>query len=36
MARVRALPLEKLEELGEALLDFQGSADLNAWLSAAG
>ncbi len=32
MARVRALPLERLEELAEALLDFQGPADLDGWL----
>jgi hypothetical protein len=35
VARVRALPLERLEELAEALLDFQGAADLDTWLGAA-
>jgi predicted transposase YdaD len=34
-ARVRALPLERLEALAEALLDFQGAADLDTWLAAA-
>jgi predicted transposase YdaD len=34
-ARVRALPLERLEELGEALLDFQSMADLEAWIAIA-
>lgn len=34
VARVRALPLERLEELAEALLDFQGPADLAGWLGA--
>jgi predicted transposase YdaD len=34
--RIRALPLEQLETLAEALLDFQGPDDLNAWLNAAG
>lgn len=29
---IAALPLERLEELGLALLDFQGAADLAAWL----
>ncbi|MFN5698769.1 MAG: DUF4351 domain-containing protein [Cyanobacteriota bacterium] len=32
-ARIQALPLEKLEELAEALLDFTGAADLAAWLA---
>ena len=32
---VRALPLERLEALAEALLDFQGAADLDAWLRTA-
>ena len=36
IARIRALPLERLEALGEALLDFQGVDDLNAWLGAGG
>ena len=35
-ASIRNLPLERLEALAEALLDFQGPADLAAWLSAAG
>ena len=35
VARVRALPLERLEALAEALLDFQGAADLDTWLAAA-
>jgi predicted transposase YdaD len=30
--RVKALPLERLEELGEALLDFTQIGDLLAWL----
>jgi predicted transposase YdaD len=33
-ARIRALPLSELEALAEALLDFQGADDLNAWLAA--
>jgi predicted transposase YdaD len=33
-ARIRALPLPELEALAEALLDFQGEDDLNAWLAA--
>ena len=32
-ARIQALPLEKLEALAEALLDFGGPADLAVWLS---
>jgi hypothetical protein len=32
-ARIRALPLPQLEALAEALLDFQGVADLEAWLA---
>jgi predicted transposase YdaD len=36
VARIRALPLEQLEALGEALLEFQGPDDLNTWLSSAG
>jgi predicted transposase/invertase (TIGR01784 family) len=32
--QVESLSLEKLENLGEALLDFQGMADLDAWLEA--
>jgi predicted transposase YdaD len=31
-SRVKALPLERLEELGEALLDFTQIGDLLAWL----
>jgi predicted transposase YdaD len=31
-ARIQALPLEQLEALAEALLDFGGPADLAAWL----
>ena len=30
--QVSAMPLEKLEELGEALLDFTGASDLQNWL----
>ena len=33
-ARISALPLPLLEALAEALLDFQGADDLNAWLAA--
>ncbi|MFM9101512.1 MAG: DUF4351 domain-containing protein, partial [Cyanobium sp.] len=32
--RIRALPLPRLEALAEALLDFQGADDLEAWLAA--
>ncbi len=32
--RIQALPLEQLEALAEALLDFTGPADLDAWLAA--
>ena len=32
-ARIQSLPLEQLEALAEALLDFQGADDLAAWLS---
>ena len=32
-ARVQSLPLEQLESLAEALLDFQGPNDLAAWLT---
>ncbi len=35
-ARIRELPLPELEALAEALLDFQGAADLEAWLAAHG
>jgi len=31
-AQIRELSVPQLEELGEALLDFSGSADLVAWL----
>ena len=31
-AEIQALPLERLEALAEALLDFSGPADLTAWL----
>ena len=30
---LRALPLPRLEALADALLDFQGPEDLNAWLA---
>jgi len=33
-ARIQSLPLEQLESLAEALLDFQGADDLMAWLAA--
>ena len=33
---IRGLPLMRLEALAEALLDFEGMADLNAWLAANG
>ena len=33
-AEIQALPVEKLEALADALLDFQGPADLAAWLAA--
>ena len=33
-SRIRELPLPQLEALGEALLDFQGPADLKTWLAA--
>jgi len=32
-ARIQALPLEQLEPLGLALLDFSGADDLAAWLA---
>ena len=34
LARIRALPLERLQQLAEALLDFQSAADLEDWLGA--
>jgi predicted transposase YdaD len=33
-ARIQALPLPRLEALADALLDFQGPADLEDWLAA--
>ncbi|MCP9804630.1 DUF4351 domain-containing protein [Cyanobium sp. T1G-Tous] len=33
-AQIEALPLEQLEALAEALLDFQGPDDLAAWFAA--
>jgi hypothetical protein len=33
-ARIQALQIDKLEALADALLDFQGPADLAAWLAA--
>jgi predicted transposase YdaD len=35
-AQIQVLPLEQLEALADALLDFQGPADLAAWLVANG
>ena len=35
-SQIRHLPLERLEALAEALLDFEGMADLHAWLAAHG
>ena len=35
-ARIRSLHLEQLETLAEALLDFKGPSDLEAWLAGAG
>jgi hypothetical protein len=32
-AQIQALPLETLEALAEALLDFSGPADLATWLA---
>jgi predicted transposase YdaD len=32
-ARIQALPLDQLESLAEALLDFTGPADLASWLA---
>jgi predicted transposase YdaD len=32
-ARIRALPLPQLEALAEALLDFKGADDMEAWLA---
>ena len=36
ITRFRALPLEQLEGLAEALLDFTGPVDLDSWLAAHG
>ncbi len=36
IAQIQSLPLEQLEALADALLDFQGPADLAAWLVANG
>ncbi len=33
-AQIQALPLGQLEALADALLDFQGPADLATWLAA--
>ena len=33
-AQIQALPLDQLEALADSLLDFQGQADLAAWLAA--
>jgi Domain of unknown function (DUF4351) len=33
LAKIEALPLERLELLGEDLLDFSSIADLEAWLT---
>ena len=32
-ARIQSLPLQQLETLADALLDFAGACDLEAWLS---
>jgi predicted transposase YdaD len=32
--QIRSLPIDQLENLGEALLDFMGMADLELWLKA--
>jgi hypothetical protein len=32
-SRIQGLPLDDLEALADALLDFDGPEDLNAWLS---
>ena len=36
LARVRALPVERIEALGEALLEFRDASDLEAWLGTEG
>ncbi|MCX5946939.1 MAG: DUF4351 domain-containing protein, partial [Cyanobacteria bacterium] len=33
-AQIQALPLDQLQALADALLDFTGPADLAAWLAA--
>ncbi len=33
LSQIQSLPLVKLEELGEALLDFREMADLMSWLT---
>ncbi len=33
MLKIQSLPLNQLEDLGEALLDFNGLADLETWLT---
>jgi predicted transposase YdaD len=33
-ARIQALPLDQIEALADALLDFQGPVDMAAWLAA--
>ncbi|NBR90367.1 MAG: DUF4351 domain-containing protein [Rhodobacteraceae bacterium] len=33
-AQIQALPVDHLEALADALLDFQGPTDLAAWLAA--
>jgi len=33
IARIQSLPVEQLESLAEALLDFQSADDLTTWLS---
>lgn len=33
-AQIKALPLARLEALGEALLDFTGAINLERWLAA--
>jgi Domain of unknown function (DUF4351) len=34
--QIKSLPLEKLDDLGEALLDFDGTEDLTTWLDTNG
>jgi len=34
--RIKSLPVEKLENLGDALLDFAGMEDLTTWLDTNG